>query len=185
MFVAELFADVFAEVGANRNSFETVNLNALVEEVLTDLEVAIAERDARVQVSHLGCISGDSLHLQQLFQNLIGNSLKYSRADAEPVIHISSSMVTGSDTGLDLNEQEKGQQYLKIELKDNGQGFSDEEAGQIFKIFQRLPQHRHEHNGTGIGLAIVQRVVQNHKGFITAHGVPGEGATFIVYLPAV
>ncbi|MGV3656473.1 MAG: ATP-binding protein [Chitinophagaceae bacterium] len=176
---------VFAEVGANHNSFETVNLNALMDEVLADLEVAIAERDATVQVSHLCCISGDSLHLQQLFQNLIGNSLKYSRADVAPVIHISSSLVAGSDTGLDLNEQEKVQQYFRIELKDNGQGFSDEEAGQIFKIFQRLPQHRHEHNGTGIGLAIVQRVVQNHKGFITANGIPGEGATFTVYLPAV
>jgi len=176
---------VFAEVGANRNPFENVDLNGLVNEVLTDLEVAIAERDAQVQVGTLGIIKGDSLHLQQLFQNLIGNSLKYSRLEVVPQINITATLIAGSDTDLDLNDQEKQQQYYLIELKDNGQGFTNEEASQMFKIFQRLPRHRNDHNGTGIGLAIVQRVVQNHKGFITAEGVPGEGATFKIYLPAL
>ena len=174
---------VFAEVGANRNQFEEVDLNSLVNEVLTDLEVAIAERDAQVQVQKLGVIKGDSIHLQQLFQNLISNSLKYSRLGVTPQINITATLIAGADTGLELNDQEKQQQYNLIELTDNGQGFTNEEACQMFKIFQRLPRHRNEHNGTGIGLAIVQRVVQNHKGFITATGVPGEGATFKIYLP--
>lgn len=176
---------VFAEVGANRNPFEEVDLNTLVNDVLTDLEVAITERDAQVQVQNLGTIKGDSIHLQQLFQNLISNSLKYSRLGVPPQINITAFTIAGADTGLDLNDQERQQQYTLIELTDNGQGFTNEETGQMFKIFQRLPQHRNEHNGTGIGLAIVQRVVQNHKGFITAEGVPGEGATFKIYLPAL
>ena len=174
---------VFAEVGANRNSFEEVDLNSLVAEVLTDLEVAITERDAQVHVQKLGMIQGDSIHLQQLFQNLISNSLKYSRMEVTPQITISATIIAGADTGLELNDQERQQQYNLIELTDNGQGFTSEEAVQMFKIFQRLPRHRNEHNGTGIGLAIVQRVVQNHKGFITATGVPGAGATFKIYLP--
>ena len=174
---------VFAEVGANRNNFEAVNLNSLVADVLVDLEVAIAEREANICVGDLCVINGDSIHLQQLFQNLISNSIKYSRIDVRPEISITATLTAGVDMALELNDQEKQQQYYQVELKDNGQGFSDEEAGQIFKIFQRLPQHRSDYSGTGIGLAIVQRVVQNHKGFITAEGVPGSGASFKIYLP--
>ena len=174
---------VFAEVGANKNAVEEVDLNQLIEEVLSDLEVSIAERDAKVQVGKLEMVKGDSLHLQQLFQNLISNSLKYARHGVPPEISISSTLVRGAETGLPLTEQEMQQHYCLLECKDNGQGFSAEEARQIFKIFQRLPQHRNEQSGTGIGLAIVQRVVENHKGYITAEAVPGEGATFKVYLP--
>jgi signal transduction histidine kinase len=174
---------IFAEVGANKNAVEEVDLNKLVEGVLSDLEVAILERDANVHTGRLGTVKGDSLHLQQLVQNLLSNSLKYARHGVPPEIFISSLFVRGAETGLALSEPEMQQQYCLLTVRDNGQGFSAEEAGQIFKIFQRLPQHRTEQSGTGIGLAIVQRVVENHKGYITAEGVPGEGATFNVYLP--
>jgi PAS domain S-box-containing protein len=175
---------VFAEVGANRNAFEEVDLNQLVQDVVNDLEVAIAERDAIVSIEGLGKIHGDSLHLQQLFQNLISNSLKYSRLEVTPHITITSSMVTGKDSGFALTEHEAGKPFWLIQLKDNGQGFTQEQAKQIFKIFQRLPQHRTEYSGTGIGLAIVQRVVENHSGYIRAEGLPGIGATFKILLPA-
>lgn len=176
---------VFAEVGANKNAWEKVNLNVLMQEVLNVLEIAIAERDAKVHLETLDVVEGDSLHLHQLFQNLVSNSLKYSRHHVPPEIHIRSSRMIGHETGLELNEQEKQQLYCVVEVKDNGLGFSAEDAKQIFKIFQRLPQHRNQHSGTGIGLAIVQRVVENHKGFITAEGIPGEGAAFRVFLPVV
>jgi signal transduction histidine kinase len=153
--------------------------------VLTDLEVAIQERNALVHIGHLGTINGDSLHIQQLFQNLISNALKYSRHNVRPEISITAKETVGSKTGLALSEQEEQQFFYEITIKDNGQGFSNEEAVQIFKIFQRLPQHRNESMGTGIGLAIVQRVVENHKGYIVAEGVPGEGATFKVFLPVL
>jgi PAS domain S-box-containing protein len=174
---------IFAEVGANRNAFEEIDLNQLVGEVLNDLEVAINERDAVILLEGLGKIKGDSLHLQQLFQNLIGNALKYSRPEVRPHITIVSKAVTGKEAGFELAPHESDKPFWLIELRDNGQGFAQEQATQIFKIFQRLPQHRTEYAGTGIGLAIVQRVVENHCGYIRAEGVPDEGATFKILLP--
>ena len=100
-----------------------------------------------------------------------------------PVIQISATTMPGAQVDLPLTDTERQQSFLVIQLQDNGQGFTDDEAKQIFKIFQRLPKHRQEYAGTGIGLAIVQRVVENHKGYITATGVEGSGATFTVYLP--
>ena len=176
---------VFAEVGANRPDFEDVSLNALLHEVVNDLEVAISEKDAVISVGDLGTIKGDSLHLQQLFQNLISNSIKYGRPEAAPHVTITASSIQGKDTGITLGEYEKAKDFLQIQLSDNGQGFDQEQAQQIFKIFQRLPQHRNECAGTGIGLAIVQRVVENHNGYIKAEGIPGVGATFTILLPVV
>lgn len=174
---------VFAEVGANRPDFEDVSLNALLQEVVNDLEVAISEKDAVISVGDLGTIKGDSLHLQQLFQNLISNSIKYGRPEAAPHITITASLIQGKDIMITLGEYEKAKDFLQIQLSDNGQGFDQEQAQQIFKIFQRLPQHRNECAGTGIGLAIVQRVVENHNGYIKAEGIPGVGATFTILLP--
>ena len=174
---------VFAEVGAMKNTREEVNLSALIDEVRSDLELAITERNAIVYAEKLGTVIGDSLHLQLLFQNLLTNALKYSRHNVPPEIYITSEVVEGHKTGLPLGEQELQQQYCLVKVKDNGQGFSCEDSLQIFKIFQRLPQHRNEQNGTGIGLAIVQRIIENHKGYITAEGIPGNGATFNVFLP--
>jgi signal transduction histidine kinase len=174
---------VFAEVGANRPDFEEVALNSLLQDVLNDLEVAILEKDAAISISDLGTIKGDSIHLQQLFQNLISNSIKYSRLGITPQITITSSLIQGKETDFALSELEVNKEFLQIQLQDNGQGFNKDQAQQIFKIFQRLPQHRNEYSGTGIGLAIVQRVVENHKGYIKAEGRPGEGATFTILLP--
>lgn len=89
----------------------------------------------------------------------------------------------GKDTGIRLGEHEVTKEFLQIQIRDNGQGCNMDQALQIFKIFQRLPQHRNEYSGTGIGLAIVQRVVENHKGFIKAEGIPNVGATFTILLP--
>jgi light-regulated signal transduction histidine kinase (bacteriophytochrome) len=176
---------VFAEVGAKRPDFEDIALNPLLQEVLTDLEVAISEKDAVITIGELGTIKGASLHLQQLFQNLISNAMKYSRPAVAPQITIKAALISGKDTGLALPEYEITKDFLQIKLLDNGQGLNQDQAQQIFKIFQRLPQHRNEYTGTGIGLAIVQRVVKNHCGYIKAEGKPGEGATFTILLPVV
>ena len=176
---------VFGEVGAKRPDFEDIALNPLLREVLNDLEVAISEKDAVITIGELGTIKGDSLHLQQLFQNLISNAIKYSRPAVAPQITIKATLISGKDTGLALPEYEITKDFLQIKLQDNGQGFNEDRAQQIFKIFQRLPQYRNEYTGTGIGLAIVQRVVENHCGYIKAEGRPGEGATFTILLPVV
>lgn len=174
---------VFAEVGSAPDENELIDLDQVLKEVIHDLEVSILERDAELNVGALGKIHGNSIHLHQLFQNLLSNSLKYSRPGVIPKIDLVAERVRGFDTGFELGEFEKSKMFLKIILSDNGQGFNEEDAKHIFKIFQRLPQHRHEHSGTGIGLAIVQRVIQTHKGYIKAEGRPGEGATFTLIFP--
>jgi signal transduction histidine kinase len=120
--------------------------------------------------------------MQQLFQNLIGNALKYSRPGVPPQIQITSRKLFGYETTLTLKNEEANKQYHLIEVRDNGIGFKQEDADRIFNVFIRLHVST-EYRGTGVGLSIVQKVVQNHKGYIWAEGRPGEGATFKIMLP--
>jgi signal transduction histidine kinase len=118
--------------------------------------------------------------IRQLFTNLLSNSLKYIRPGICPMINISHSYVGPNDVShLELKE---ARQYLKIIFTDNGIGFENEFAQKIFVIFQRL-HPKTEYAGTGIGLAICRKIVQNHGGAIRAFGRPGEGAEFTIYLP--
>ncbi|HXR81051.1 MAG TPA: ATP-binding protein, partial [Saprospiraceae bacterium] len=119
--------------------------------------------------------------IQQLFTNLIGNSIKYRKPDEPLVIRINCEKVTGADQhALKLGGKGK---YYKISVEDNGIGFEQHYADHIFNLFQRL-HHYDEYEGTGIGLAICKKIVENHSGLITAEGRPGQGASFFIYLPA-
>ena len=117
-------------------------------------------------------IDADPLQARQLFQNLIGNAIKYRKAGRIPDVTITAETLGRSGAGT-----------CTIRIKDNGIGFSDDHAGKIFELFQRLHGH-HEYQGTGVGLAIARRIAERHGGGITAEGRPGEGATFIVTLLA-
>ena len=117
--------------------------------------------------------------MQQLFNNIIGNSLKYSKPGVPPRIYISSALVPGSE--LMVHGAYPEETYLSISIADNGIGFEQKYAKKIFELFQRL-HSREKYSGTGIGLAICKKIIENHNGFILARGVPDVGATFIVYL---
>jgi signal transduction histidine kinase/PAS domain-containing protein len=165
----------YSQLSTKPPAFITINLNNLVQHVLNDLEATINEKKATVLVGELPAVKGDPVQLRQLFQNLLSNSLKYSKENDPPVIAIKSEIVrkernVANDT------------YYSIEIQDNGIGFEQQNAERIFKVFQRL-HGRSEYPGTGIGLAIVQKVVENHNGSITAESEPEKGATFKVYLP--
>jgi len=116
-----------------------------------------------------------------LFQNLLSNALKFTDPSRPCEIEISAEQLPAS--GVPVNTHLPFRSYYAIRVKDNGIGFEQQYAQKVFKIFQRL-HSRDEYEGTGIGLAIVQKVVENHRGFITADGQPGNGATFTIYLPA-
>jgi signal transduction histidine kinase len=120
--------------------------------------------------------------LQQLFQNLIGNALKYSKPGVRPEIRIQSRSVQLPDEGFMKAKAGPGAYHL-IEISDNGIGFEQKDADKIFNVFTRLHGNA-EYRGTGVGLSIVRKVAENHNGYIVADGVPGEGATFRLYLPA-
>lgn len=172
----------FSHVSNQPRQLEAVDLNEKVERVLTDLELPIEEKRVKVITHPLPTIQGNRRQLQQLFQNLISNALKYSRQDVSPIITISSRTVKGIEVPISLPAGSANKSFHLIEVSDNGIGFDQKYAEQIFKMFQRL-HGRSDYSGTGVGLSIARKVVQNHSGYIWAEGEPGKGATFKVLLP--
>ena len=173
----------FSKVSAESTRTEEVDLTTLIQEILSDLETAVQEKGAKINMESLPLVNGDPAQLRQLFQNIIGNALKYSRDGVTPEIDISSIKIKGRDAGSIIPQKDTNQDFYQIRIIDNGVGFEQEYARKIFQLFQRL-HGRAEYEGTGIGLAIVQKVIENHKGYIWAEGRPQEGATFEILLPA-
>lgn len=162
---------LYSHVSQRPHEKESIDLNVKMKNVLEDLELDIQEKNAKVQVGKLPMIKGYRRQLQQLFQNLISNSLKYSKAGETPRIDISA------DTA-----EENHNAYHVITIKDNGIGFEQQYENKIFQMFTRL-HGKHEYSGTGVGLSIVKKVVENHNGFIRVESKLGEGSVFRVYLP--
>lgn len=171
----------YSHVSMGVSLFQEINLNTKVHSVIEDLELEIKDRDATIDLGVLPVVMGHGRQLQQLFQNLIGNALKYSKATEKPTIYITSKEVKGLDFNLHLPKEQSNQQYHLIEVKDNGIGFNQDDAERIFSVFTRL-HGNYQYKGTGIGLSIVRRVVENHDGRIWAESKPGEGSTFKILL---
>lgn len=172
----------YSQVSNGNNFAEDVDLTKKISQVLEDLELEIEEKNAVVTTDLLPVIKGQDRQWQQLFQNLISNALKFSKPDITPDIRICCRTISGGETSLNLSEEAKNKQYYLIEITDNGIGFEQRNAEKIFKMFQRL-HGRAEYAGTGIGLSIVRKIVQNHDGYIWAVSTPDEGATFKILLP--
>lgn len=172
----------YSEISASPIQMEEVDLAEKLQVVLTDLEVQIEEKKAVFNIDGLPIVKGYKRQLQQLFQNLVGNALKYSKKDVPPQIKIRSSIIQGAEAQENLPMAKANATYHLIEVEDNGIGFEQQYAERIFSMFQRL-HGKSEYEGTGIGLSIVRKVVDNHNGFIWAESKPGEGSTFMVLLP--
>lgn len=157
----------YSRVTTQAKPFETIPLNRLVGEVLSDLQARIDETQATVDVGNLCKVYADPLQFRLLMQNLLSNALKYRRPGVRPHVEVSSIQQTGC---------------CHISVKDNGIGFDERYLEKIFTIFQRL-HGKNEYEGTGVGLAIVKKIVDRHNGTITAHSTPGEGSTFTVSIP--
>jgi PAS domain S-box-containing protein len=173
---------MYSQVSLRPKLFDEVDLNKVLHYVLSDLELEIEEKNAQINIGILPTIRGHQRQLQQLFQNLLGNALKYTRSDIEPVIAIACGTVTGKETGLNLSPDEVHKSFHSITVTDNGIGFDQKDAERIFNVFQRLHGNS-EYRGTGIGLSIARKVTENHNGHIIAEGKPGEGAVFTILLP--
>jgi len=173
----------YSQISKGVSDFEPVDLYKKVQLVLQDLEVEIEEKKAKIILEDLPVIHAQKRQVQQLFQNLIGNALKYSREGVQPEIKISGEIVLGSQTPVALSKEEAQQKFHLIQVQDNGIGFEQEDADRIFNVFTRLHGNA-EYKGTGVGLSIAQKVAENHNGYIWAEGKPGEGATFFVLFPA-
>ena len=168
-----------SRVTSQAQPFITVNLSEIVDGVLTDLEIRIQETNATLDVGALPTLRADPSQMRQLFQNTIGNALKFARPDQPPVVTVSSKRCQAKalQTGVK-------QDVYQISISDNGIGFDEKYCDRIFDIFQRL-HGRNEYEGSGIGLAVCTKIVERHGGSISACSQPGQGATFIVTLPAI
>lgn len=160
--------------------FITTDLDRIARHVLMDFELLIAQKKAVIEIDPLPVIEAVHLQMNQLINNLVGNSLKFTSPEISPVIKISSSGVSMEETAKFHLLPDK--EYMKLSFADNGIGFSQEYAEQVFEIFQRL-NGNDEYPGTGIGLALCKKIVVNHKGVIHAESIPGKGATFHIILP--
>lgn len=160
---------------------EKVDLNRVMQLVIADYEMAIKQKSALVNMNDLPTITGYPTQMNQLFYNLIGNALKFTVEGRQPVISITANR-------LPIEQYERfpalnsNKPYWVITIHDNGIGFDDDYADQIFTIFKRL-NNRNEFEGTGIGLALCKKIVHNHKGEIFATAIKNQGATFNVILP--
>lgn len=157
----------FARISQTPDTFKKVDLKALLSQIKDDLQVSIAEKNARIEFEKLPVIDGIEFQLGQVFQNLISNSLKFAHPERDPVILINSSQKNGS---------------IEIIYSDNGIGFENEVSERIFELFERL-HSKQQFEGTGIGLAIAKKIIMMHGGDIIAQGNPGVGARFIITLP--
>ena len=158
---------------------EEVSLNKLLAEIISDLDYTIEQKQAVINVADLPVITGVPSQLRQVFQNLIGNSLKFSKPGVPPQITISCEPV--NEKSFDAPPVKEGA-YCRITVKDNGIGFEEMYLDKIFVIFQSL-NDRKVYEGTGIGLAIAKKIVEKHNGLITAKSQKGQGASFIVIVP--
>ncbi|GAA4470384.1 hypothetical protein GCM10023189_58850 [Nibrella saemangeumensis] len=171
----------YSRLATKARNRERVDLQTVVTDVLTDLEQVIREKDADIQVAELPTVVGDGSQLGQLFQNLLSNALKFVADGTPPRIRIGCEAVAGQRIPAFVALAPK-EQYWKITISDNGIGFDPKYADRIFEVFQRL-HGRGQYEGTGVGLAISRKVVENHRGAITVDSQPGVGTTFYVYLP--
>ena len=161
--------------------FELTDLNTLANEAKNNLEERIVETNAQLEIGQLPTVEVIPHQFSQLFNNILANAIKYRKPGEIPKIEISSKVIDGRM--LSHYAADRNFSYHKISIVDNGIGFEPIHAFKIFELFQRL-HGVNQYEGTGIGLAICKKIMQNHRGFIEAEGAPGVGAVFTLYLPA-
>lgn len=173
--MSRLISDVlnYSKLSSAENKFSEVDLNVLLEDVVNDFEFLIEEKQAVITIDTLPAIKGIPVQLSQLFYNLISNSLKFVKD--RPEIKIAYEFLADGTT-------EQAGSFHKISVTDNGIGIDDKYLSKIFTIFKRL-HHQSEYEGTGIGLALCEKIVNNHEGNIHISSIPNSGTTIDIFLP--
>jgi len=171
----------FSRYTNDNYGFEKTDLNLILKDVLSDVETEIQKKKAHVMVDELPTIWAIPSQMRQVFQNLISNSLKFSREGVDPEIKIFGKKASGSEI-FGLNKKLPNENYFQIYFKDNGIGFDPKYAKEIFVVFKRLHSY-HDFEGTGIGLSICKKIIEKHNGSINAESALNEGSTFTITLP--
>lgn len=169
---------IFSRPAENYDRFEEVDLNELVAEVLSDMEVEIDRCGAQVKVEALPVVWGIPSQMRQVFQNLVSNGIKFRKTDGLPAVSIYN------ETKQNPLLQQFDLSHHRIVVEDNGIGFDEKYADEIFVVFKRLHSY-HEYEGTGVGLSICKKIMDRHGGRISAQSRLEEGSKFIVELPVI
>ena len=183
-----LIEDLLAYSRTNmiEHTLEETDLNDIVEEAKKDFSEVVLAKKATIISEGLVCVKINPSQFRQLMENLLGNALKFSKAGVAPKIIIKSGrgiQLQKENSNLAEGTLSPHKNYCRISVSDNGIGFDPKYKDLIFEVFQRL-YRKDEYPGTGIGLAIVKKIVENHSGVITATGKPDKGATFDIYIPS-
>jgi signal transduction histidine kinase len=175
-----LIADIldFSKISMEQSEFTNCDLNELITDLIADMDEEIKSKQATISVEKLPSLYVSKRLMRPLFQNLIANALKYSKKNSAPEIRIHSEV---SQVGVPRNGSQPSK-YCRIFVQDNGIGFEQKYAEDIFGMFKRL-HNNGEYEGTGIGLALCKKIMEQHNGFISARSKPGEVSTFIISLP--
>ncbi len=186
----ELVEDLlnFSQTNNSERNFELTKVNSIIQEVQEELKDVISEKKATLRIQGDCELKIIPLQFRQMIFNLIGNALKFSRPDVTPLIAITNQIESGKMLNHSTAIAQSGQslrmdqEYYHLEISDNGIGFSPEYRTKIFDVFHRL-HTKEKYKGTGVGLAIVKRIVENHNGYIFANGEPNQGASFNIFIP--
>lgn len=170
----------FSRIANGQQPASDTNLRLVVKMVKSDLELIIEETGSSINIGDLPVVEAIPAHMKQLFQNIIGNAIKFRRTGVPPVINIACSGV--DEAKIKKHRLNKEQKYYEITITDNGIGFEKEYAQKIFHIFQRL-HGKAEYPGSGIGLAVCKKIVEHMGGVISAESIPGEGSVFSIIIP--
>ncbi|GAB3789659.1 hypothetical protein GCM10028818_58640 [Spirosoma horti] len=171
-----------SRITTQHHSAVEIPLSRVIHRVIDDLDFVIEEADATIHIDSLPSVKGDESQLRQLFQNLLSNAIKFRKPGVALQVRITARIMVRADLPTIVKPTREAVQYHQISIEDNGIGFDEMYLDRIFQVFQRL-HTKSQYAGTGIGLAIVQKVAANHGGAITATSQPGLGATFSVYFP--
>lgn len=179
--MSELIRDLlnYARLTTDKEPLTTVDLNSIISEALTDLDMRIQATQPTIQIDSLPTVQGRAVQLRQLFHNLLSNALKFQPSGQQPMIAVTCQVADPNTLPADLPSRRT---YWQIDVRDNGIGFHQQYTDRIFEVFQRL-HGKNKFVGTGVGLAVCRRVTETHGGGICATSKLGEGATFSVFLP--
>ena len=172
----------FSRHSIGDTDFKKTDLNSVLLEVKNDLDIQIEKSKAVIHINKLPAIWGIPSLVKQLFSNLVSNAIKFKKENTAPVVNISAEMMKpGEINGLTKNDTDINK-YSIIKVADNGIGFDEQYAGEIFRVFKRLHSY-HEFEGSGVGLSICKKIIEKHNGFICAESEPGNGSVFTIGFP--
>lgn len=176
-----LITDVlhYSKLSAENNQDELIDVEKIVQEIVEDMELMIKDKNAEISIGKLPSLYANSGQIRQVFQNVIGNALKFSKSGQPPVVQITGYRI--EEKSFDSPQSSDGS-FCLYSIKDNGIGFSEIFHVKIFEMFQRL-HAREEYDGSGIGLAITKKIIEKHNGLVKAKSTPGKGTEFLLLFP--